>query len=244
MKRTPKSSGPIVELQERLFKAEQERDALRATRVLLTNRAERAEAELAMLKVDWDDAPLPEDEQIKAAFPTRTEKHELYGEAMRLVGARRSKGGLVELVNWLLARIEKAETGVVNWRKRWEATDNERMAIKTDLDDAQYWRKRHCRDAEDAGKQSQANWTRAERAEADAAVMRKALEGIAGTNGFEVAHPRGVAKDALSTSAGSSLLARLRALEEVAKAAHPFLGRSRSLQQAMLALDALKEKTG
>ncbi len=48
------------------------------------------------------DTPLPEDAAIAAAHPTRTGRHDLYAEAMRLVGARRSKGGLVALVNWLL----------------------------------------------------------------------------------------------------------------------------------------------
>jgi hypothetical protein len=57
----------------------------------------------------WDDTPLPEDAEIEAAFPTRSERHDLYGEAMRLVGARRSKQGLVALVNWLLHRLDKAQ---------------------------------------------------------------------------------------------------------------------------------------
>ncbi len=55
---------------------------------------------------DQDDKPLPEDPEIEAAFPTRSGRHDLYGEAMRLVGARYSKGGLVALVNMLLHRIE------------------------------------------------------------------------------------------------------------------------------------------
>lgn len=55
-----------------------------------------------------DDRPLPEDPQIEAAFPTRSGRHDLYGEAMRFVGARYTKGGLVALVNWLLHRIESA----------------------------------------------------------------------------------------------------------------------------------------
>lgn len=46
---------------------------------------------------------------IKAAHPLRTGRHDLYGEAMRLVGARHEKGELVELVNWLLYRIDSAE---------------------------------------------------------------------------------------------------------------------------------------
>lgn len=48
------------------------------------------------------DQPLPEDEAIKAAHPLRSGRHDLYGEAMRLVGAKHSKAALVELVNWLL----------------------------------------------------------------------------------------------------------------------------------------------
>lgn len=48
------------------------------------------------------DLPLPEDAEIKAAHPLRTGRHDLYAEAMRLVGAKHSKGALVELVNWQL----------------------------------------------------------------------------------------------------------------------------------------------
>lgn len=55
---------------------------------------------------DQDDRPLPEDAAISAAFPTRSGRHDLYGEAMRLVGAKYSKGALVALVNWLLHRAE------------------------------------------------------------------------------------------------------------------------------------------
>ena len=58
----------------------------------------------------WDgahDQPLPEDDAIDAAFPMRSGRHDLYAEAMRFVGARRSKSGLVALVNWLLHRAAK-----------------------------------------------------------------------------------------------------------------------------------------
>jgi hypothetical protein len=66
-------------------------------------RAQLAAAEAARDAMKhWEDAPLPEDEVIRAAFPTRSGKHETYAEAMRLVGARHSKGQLVALVNWLL----------------------------------------------------------------------------------------------------------------------------------------------
>lgn len=56
-----------------------------------------------------DDGPLPEDDAIAAAHPLRTGRYHLYDEAMRLVGARHTKAGLVELVNWLLDRIEAQE---------------------------------------------------------------------------------------------------------------------------------------
>lgn len=55
---------------------------------------------------EWSDKPLPEDEAISAAHPIETDRHDLYAEAMRLVGARHSKHKLVGLVNWLLYRIE------------------------------------------------------------------------------------------------------------------------------------------
>lgn len=50
----------------------------------------------------WEDKPLPEDEAISAAFPTRSGSHDTYAEAMRLVSACHSKGRLLALVNWLL----------------------------------------------------------------------------------------------------------------------------------------------
>ena len=55
-----------------------------------------------------EDKPLPEDDKIHRAFPTRSGRHDLYAEAMRLVGARYSKAGLVALVNWLLHERIKA----------------------------------------------------------------------------------------------------------------------------------------
>lgn len=54
---------------------------------------------------EWDDKELAEDSEIENVHPTKTGDHKTYEEAMRLVGARRSKHGLCELVNWLLVRI-------------------------------------------------------------------------------------------------------------------------------------------
>lgn len=55
---------------------------------------------------NWCDQPLPEDVEITAAHPMNSGRDDLYMEAMRLVGARRSKAGLVELVTWLLLKAE------------------------------------------------------------------------------------------------------------------------------------------
>ena len=64
----------------------------------------------------WDDdKAIPEDAAIKAAHPLRSGRHDIYQEAMRMVGAKHSKGGLVELVNWLLVRAAKAEESAVRW---------------------------------------------------------------------------------------------------------------------------------
>ncbi|HMI85954.1 MAG TPA: hypothetical protein VK550_17775, partial [Polyangiaceae bacterium] len=49
------------------------------------------------------DSAIPEDDDIGAAHPTRTGRHDLYAEAMRMVGAKQSKQALVDLVNWLLS---------------------------------------------------------------------------------------------------------------------------------------------
>lgn len=43
-------------------------------------------------------------EAIQAAHPLETKRHDLYNEAMELVGARHEKGDLVDLVNYLLYR--------------------------------------------------------------------------------------------------------------------------------------------
>lgn len=78
------------------------------------SRLRAAEARGAAKALEWseDDRPLPEDAEIKAAHPMRTGRHDLYGEAMRLVGARYSKGALVDLVVWLLHRADAAEARV------------------------------------------------------------------------------------------------------------------------------------
>ncbi len=57
----------------------------------------------------WDDKPDEWTPEIEKAFPTRSESHDEYAIAMRMVGSRRSKGALVALVNWLLVRLKRAK---------------------------------------------------------------------------------------------------------------------------------------
>lgn len=63
-------------------------------------------------EVESADAEIPEDAAIKAAHPMRTGDHATYAEAMRLVGAKYSKRALVDLVNWLLVRVESDRESV------------------------------------------------------------------------------------------------------------------------------------
>lgn len=62
--------------------------------------------ETGMAWKDEHDRPLPEDDEIHKTFPTRSNDHDTYAEASRMVGARYSKGGLIALVNMLLHRTK------------------------------------------------------------------------------------------------------------------------------------------
>jgi hypothetical protein len=75
---------------------------------LICDRSKRPKSET------WDDEALPEDEAIDAAFPLTSRRFDLHDEARRLVGAKRSKGALIDLVNWLLHRIEQARAPWAN----------------------------------------------------------------------------------------------------------------------------------
>lgn len=106
----------------------------------LIGEVERLTAEKAELKAPWgpDDKPLPEDAAIEKAHPMETDRHDLYQEAMRLVGAKFSKRGLVALVNWLLsdkdrltaqvADLESKLSGKVEfWTKQYEGMTREQL---------------------------------------------------------------------------------------------------------------------
>ncbi len=80
----------------------------------------RVDALLTANAADWDDDKLAEDDQIHAAFPTRSGRHDLYGEAMRLVGATYSKGKLVALVTWLLLERDVRDVRIVELEAKVE----------------------------------------------------------------------------------------------------------------------------
>ncbi len=63
-------------------------------------------ARMAQRETEWADRPTSDDDDIKAVFPTRSGRHDLYAEAQRLVHDRHGKFAIVAMVNWLLHRIE------------------------------------------------------------------------------------------------------------------------------------------
>jgi len=46
---------------------------------------------------------------IEASHPLKTGAHDAYATAMEMVGNRHSKGALVDLVCWLVQRVDDAE---------------------------------------------------------------------------------------------------------------------------------------
>ena len=84
----------------------------------------RRELAEARALLDWsdEDQPLPEDAKILEAHPTRSGQHKTYAEALRMVGAKRSKRAIVWLVNWLLHRAEKAESILIQHYCDYEFT--------------------------------------------------------------------------------------------------------------------------
>lgn len=56
-----------------------------------------------------------------------------------------------------------------------DGTEDDVAAFAAAFAEAQYWRERHSDEAEAYGKQSQANWERAQRAEAEVARLKSLL---------------------------------------------------------------------
>jgi hypothetical protein len=76
--------------------------------------------ESGMAWKNQSDRPLPEDDEIDRAFPTRSGDHDTYAEAARMVGASYTKGALIGLVNMLLHRAKhyKELTEIARLSKR------------------------------------------------------------------------------------------------------------------------------
>lgn len=108
----------FTELQQKLAAAEArldgmtgERDSEREIAVGWERKCEDLDEKLReALKWSDEDQPIPEDEAISAAHPVHSGAHATYQEAMRMVGAKRSKGALVDLVTWLLLGAKRADT--------------------------------------------------------------------------------------------------------------------------------------
>lgn len=112
------NTRPMIERDE--YKAKFE--AMKADWVVLMG--ERDEARRVAIEWTQEDLPLPEDAVIHAAHPNRTGAHERYQEALRLVGAKRSKYALVDLVNWMLSERDEARAEAASWKAKRE--DSER----------------------------------------------------------------------------------------------------------------------
>lgn len=66
----------------------------------------------------WNDRDDQWTEEIKASHPVKTKAYHHYDTAMKMVGARHSKGALVDLVCWLL---QKADTHPQPKAEHWDA---------------------------------------------------------------------------------------------------------------------------
>jgi hypothetical protein len=75
-------------------------------------RIERAERERDEA-LHWEDVDDEWTQAVKAAHPTRSDSHDQYAMAMKMVGHRHSKGELVSLVNWLLVERDVEHTRLV-----------------------------------------------------------------------------------------------------------------------------------
>lgn len=150
------------------------------------------------------DKPIPEDAEIQVNHPHLSGSHETYAEAMRMVGAKRSKGALVDLVNWLLMRLEASKGAVATAKTIAQAADRMRE---------------HEKKQDDLLRTSEAA---RQLAEADAATLREAVERACEetsvSSSLHVANCVSIIRAALAkTPAGAAMLTRLGKLERVAE---------------------------
>jgi hypothetical protein len=112
-------SHPTPEFQERGIDAPAEapsspRKEAAAMRSVVEGLAEARD----LAQGEWRDQPLPEDDSIDAAHPLRSGRHDLYAEAMRLVGARQSKGAPLES----MGRLSTIDTYTARWDEAMRPT--------------------------------------------------------------------------------------------------------------------------
>lgn len=113
------------------FLSEVARRGHRATFEELTQFTAVLEATLAKaLLLREEDQALPEDEHINAAHPLLTGDYELHADAVRMVGAKRSKNALVDLVNWLLARAVESERQALQRQAIMRRADRDRAGAE------------------------------------------------------------------------------------------------------------------
>lgn len=62
---------------------------------------------------------------IEASHPMKTGAHDAYATALEMVGNRHSKGALVQLVCWLVQRVDMAENDLRNLRRNMRPMDPE-----------------------------------------------------------------------------------------------------------------------
>jgi uncharacterized coiled-coil DUF342 family protein len=87
-----------------------------------------------------------EEDLIRASHPTKTGRHDLYAEAMRLVGARHAKGDLVDLVTWLLHRAEYHEGIARQFGRKCDEMASERDAAQAEAMIFESYAKAHQRE--------------------------------------------------------------------------------------------------
>jgi hypothetical protein len=83
-------------------------NAITAERDRLLGEVERLTREREEALAPWNDREDRWSAEIEAAHPIHSGSHKEYLQAMEMVGARHSKGALVDLVNWLLRRSATA----------------------------------------------------------------------------------------------------------------------------------------
>lgn len=98
----------MVELEEGTLDVLGVFDRAAARIATLTAEIERRDA---VSKVNWGDQEDQYTEAVNSAHPMATGDHKTYETALEMVNARKAKYELVSLVNWLLTRAKKAESG-------------------------------------------------------------------------------------------------------------------------------------